>query len=174
MYQFNLLVSHRLNESVEAQNEIRSLLNLMGDQSPSIVRTPIKGIIGVQTSIDSRQVTAQLKTLFTEKPEKIHFAIKWVPVDNWSSSEIDSMVNAVSKVKDQIEPDDTWSMDIEKRRYPQLKTYDILTRLAEQITVKVDLKKPTKILRVDIMGDQAGISVLKPEEIFSTAQGRKP
>ena len=62
-------------------------------------------------------------------------------------------------------------MDIEKRKYPNVRTYDILTRLAENIKARVDLKKPQKILRVDIMGTEAGISVLKPEDIFSVSRG---
>ncbi|HON11117.1 MAG TPA: THUMP domain-containing protein [Chitinispirillaceae bacterium] len=171
MNQFNLLVSHRFKEQQEAHDEIVELLNKLGDTQPQVVDTSVKGIIGVKTSLDARNVTAQLRSLFRENHDNIKFAIKWVPVDNWCDSNIDIMVETVKKVKDQIGPDETWAMDIEKRKYPNFRTYDILTRLAENIKSRVDLKKPQKILRVDIMGPEAGISVLKPEDIFSVSRG---
>ncbi len=171
MNEFNLLVSHRFKEQQEAFEEIVSLLNKLGDSQPQVVDTTVKGIIGVKTQIDARTVTSKLRELFRENNENIKFAIKWVPIDNWCDSSLDVMVEMVQKVKDQIGPDETWAMDIEKRKYPNVRTYDILTRLAENIKARVDLKKPQKILRVDIMGTEAGISVLKPEDIFSVSRG---
>jgi tRNA(Ser,Leu) C12 N-acetylase TAN1 len=42
--------------------------------------------------------------------------------------------------------------------------------LADPVTAKVDLDHPDKILRVDIVGEQAAVSVLAPDEVFSVAR----
>jgi len=69
-----------------------------------------------------------------------------------------------------IEKDEHWMMVVEKRRYEMHHTVDIIKSLAEGIEGLVDLKKPERILRIDILGPYAGISLLKPEEIFSSVR----
>lgn len=171
MYSYNLLVSYRFNEFQQAREEVLRLLAEMGDKDPVVQKTDVKGIIGVRTFISSREVISRVREFFHQDTQKVQHAVKWVPVDLWSDSELETMVETVRKVKGQIDENETWAMDLEKRKYPAHHVYQIVTRLAEPFTQKVDLKKPDKYLRVDIIGEQAGISVLKPEEIFSIARG---
>lgn len=171
MYDFNLLVSYRFREYLEAQAEVLDLLKELGDEDPVVDKTLVKGIIGVKTTLPSRTVVEKIRTMFKADSHKVKFAIKWVPVDLWTSSALESMIEAVRGIKEQIKGDETWALHLEKRKYPEHHTYKIVTSLAEQIQGNVNLKNPDKIVRVDIIGDQAGITVLKPEEIFSTARG---
>lgn len=171
MYSYNLLVSYRFNEFQQAKDEIFRLLGEIGDSDPLVQKTDVKGIIGVKTILQSREVISRIRDLFRKDNQNVMHAVKWVPVDIWSSSELEEMVGTVRKIKDQINEDETWAMDLEKRKYPAHHVYQIVTRLAEPFTQKVDLKKPDKYLRVDIIGEQAGISVLKPDDIFSVARG---
>ncbi len=171
MYSYNLLVSYRFNEFLQARDEVIRLLAEMGDKDPVVQKTDVKGIIGVRTFIPSREVISKVRDLFRKDSQKVQHAVKWVPVDIWSNSELEQMVETVKKIKDQINEDETWAMDLEKRKYPAHHVYQIVTKLAEPFSQKVDLKKPDKYLRVDIIGEQAGISVLKPDEIFSIARG---
>jgi len=171
MYSYNLLVSYRFNEFQQARDEVIRLLAEMGDKDPVVQKTEVKGIIGVRTYIPSREVISRVRQFFHQDAQKVQHAVKWVPVDIWCNSELENMVETVRTVKDQVAENETWAMDLEKRKYPAHHIYQIVTRLAEPFTQKVDLKKPDKYLRVDIIGEQAGISVLKPEEIFSIARG---
>jgi tRNA acetyltransferase TAN1 len=61
-------------------------------------------------------------------------------------------------------------MTVEKRRYSQHHKIEIIRELADLIDEKVDLENPEKILRVDIIGRYAGISVLRPQDIFSVSK----
>ncbi len=171
MYSYNLLVSYRFNEFQQARDEVVNLLAEMGDPDPVVQKTEVKGIIGVKTFIHSREVISRVREYFHQDAQKVQHAVKWVPVDIWSNSELENMVETVKTLKDQIDENETWAMDLEKRKYPAHHVYQIVTRLAEPFTQKVDLKKPDKYLRVDIIGEQAGISVLKPTDIFSIARG---
>jgi tRNA(Ser,Leu) C12 N-acetylase TAN1 len=44
---------------------------------------------------------------------------------------------------------------------------EIIEPLAELIDEKVDLRNPDKIVRIEILGNAAAVSVLKPEDVFS-------
>ena len=171
MYSYNLLVSFRFIEFQQASDEVFRWVAELGDLVPFVQKTEVKGIIGVRTFIPSREVISRVRQFFHQDAQKVQHAVKWVPVDIWCNSELENMVETVRTVKDQIDENETWAMDLEKRKYPAHHVYQIVTRLAEPFTQKVDLKKPDKYLRVDIIGEQAGISVLKPEEIFSIARG---
>jgi len=81
-----------------------------------------------------------------------------------------SMKTAVKKVKDKIKRGEQWRMTVEKRRYTLYHRIDIIKELAELIVEKVNLKNPDKILRIDIVGKYTGVSVLSPNEIFSTTK----
>lgn len=168
MYDFNLLVSCPWALAGRAKREIAYLVKQLGDDEPVIKRTIARGIIGVKTHLDSREVIKGLKTLFRKEPGIFQFTLKWVPVDLWVDSDIETMKEAVAQIKDKIKLGERWRMTVEKRRYNLHHTIDVIKALAELINEKVDLKNPDKILRIDIIGKSAGFSVVTPQEIFST------
>jgi tRNA acetyltransferase TAN1 len=170
IYDFNLLVSCSWGVYGRAKREIVQVLETLGDESPVVKRTIAEGIIGVKTSLDSREVVRGLQRLFTEDPFVLQYTLKWVPVDFWALSDMDSMKEAVRKLKNGIREGERWRMTVEKRRYSQHHKFEIIRELAGLIEEKVDLENPEKILRVDIIGRYAGISILTPQEVFSVAK----
>lgn len=62
-------------------------------------------------------------------------------------------------------------MNVEKRRYTLYHKIDIIRELAQLINEKVDLENPDKIVRIDIIGKYAGVSVLTPKDVFSVSFG---
>jgi tRNA acetyltransferase TAN1 len=171
MYNFNLLVSHSWGTFGQAKNEIMKFLKEFGDDNPIIEKTSARGICGVKTRLKSREVIKKIRDAYKKDPLQINFAIKWVPADNWCRSDLNEMKKLIKKIKIKIKKGEKWGMEVEKRRYTQYHADEIIKELAKGIKEKVDLEHPDKILRIDIIGENAGISVLRPEEIFST---RKP
>jgi tRNA acetyltransferase TAN1 len=139
----------------------------IGDKTPNVQMTLARGIIGVKTSLDARSV---IHTLSHRKTPALQFTLKWVPIDLWTNSDVESIKEAVGRIRERIGPNETWRMTVEKRRYTALRTIDIIKETAELIDQKVDLKNPNKIVRIDIIGGHAGISVLRPGEIFSATR----
>lgn len=170
MYDFNLLVSCPWGAYRRAKEEVLSVLKRLGDEKTSVKRTVAEGIIGVNTSLDPREVIRKLRTLFDENPLILQQTLKWVPVDIWTWSKMDSMKEAVSELKNKIQVGERWRMTVEKRRYTKYHKIEIIRELAELIEEKVDLEKPDKILRIDIIGKYAGVSVLASQDIFSAAK----
>jgi len=170
VYDFNLLVSCPWTVSGKAKREIADVLRLLGDDRPSIERTVARGIMGVKTRLDSREVVKGLQRLFMTDPTAFQYTLKWVPTDFWTYSDMNSMKEAVRNARDKIREGERWRMTVEKRRYTLYHKIDIIKELAELINEKVDLKNPDKIVRIDIIGKYAAVSVLSPREIFSTTR----
>jgi len=170
MYDFNLLVSCPWTMIWRAKREIADILKLLGDENPIIKGTLARGIIGVKTCLDSREVIQSLQKLFIKDPLAFQYTLKWVPTDLWTYSDMDSMKNAVINIREKIHEGERWRMTVEKRRYTRYHKMEIIKELAELIQEKVDLKKPDKIVRIDIIGKYTAVSVLSPNEIFSTTR----
>ena len=169
-YDFNLLVSCSWSAYGKAKKEIVHILRTLGDENPLVKRTVAKGIVGVRTCLDSREVTRRLRTLFDEDPLTFQHTLKWVPVDLWTSSDMDSMKTVVAELRSQIHAGERWRMTVEKRRYTRHHKVEIIGELAGLIDEKVDLTNPEKILRVDIIGRYAGVSILTPRDVFSVTK----
>jgi tRNA acetyltransferase TAN1 len=170
MYDFNLLVSCPWPFVGEARREIAYFFRQVGDEKPAIKLAVARGIIGVKTRLDSREVIKELKVIFSQDPNRFQHTLKWIPVDLWTHSDIESMRKAVKQVKDSVRHGERWRMTVEKRRYTLHHKVDIITRLAELIEERVDLTNPDEILRIDIVGKFAGVSVILPNEVFTTTR----
>ncbi len=170
MYEFNLLVSCSWGAYGRAKEEILHILRVLDDENPVVKRTVAKGIIGVKTSLEPRDVVHKLRRMFNKDPFIFQQTTKWVPVDLWTHSDLDSMRDAVKVLRNKIRAGEKWRMTMEKRRYTRYHKMEIITALAELIDEKVDLETPDKILRVDIIGRYTGFSVLTPQDIFSVSK----
>jgi len=60
-----------------------------------------------------------------------------------------------------------WMMDVEKRYYDKHDYKELIIKLTDVVDRKeIDLKKPEKIIKVEIVGKNAGISLLEPDEFL--------
>lgn len=102
MYEFNLLVSCLWGAHRRAKGEILRVLRTLDDENPVVKRTVAKGIIGVKTSLDPREVVHRLRRMFNKDPLILQQTTKWVPVDLWTHSDINSMRDAVEALRNKI------------------------------------------------------------------------
>jgi tRNA acetyltransferase TAN1 len=163
----NLLVSYPWRYFRAARAEIIRVLAKCEDAEPHVERSAVPGIALVESRRDAREVVKKCRDLF-DAGERFHFAVKWVPVDLWCETGLDAIKAAVdAHVRDRIEPGQSWAMRVEKRRWQQHHTSEIVEFLARDIDRRVDLRAPDWILRVDMLGPLTAISLLKPDETFS-------
>ena len=162
-----LLVSYPRGHFGRARREVLEALRRLGDECPRIERTSVEGISLVHTALDAREVARRCRELFHQGFAFEH-AIKWMPVDYWCEADLEAMRALLAdKVRAQIGEQETWGMQVEKHRWQQYHTRDIVTQLAKAIDRKVDLDQPDKLVRVDFLGEQAAVSVLRSGDVFS-------
>jgi tRNA acetyltransferase TAN1 len=95
------------------------------------------------------------------------------PVDLWTAPTIADLKGAVSSLMGQIKPGEKWGMEVELRRFTALHRLEIIEPLAELIDEKVDLRNPDKMVRIEVLGNAAAVSVLKAEDGFSLHKPRR-
>ena len=163
----DLLLSYYWNHFSRARREAVYVLRKMGDPGPEVERSKVMGIAIVHTSLNNREVIQKCKELF-KCGFVLRFAIKWVPVDFWCETSLDSMKKVIDEsITVGIGVNETWGMQVEKRRWQKYHTIQIIEHLAAGINRKVNLNSPDKLIRVDVVRERTAVSLLKPE-IFST------
>jgi len=163
----DLLVSYRCGRYGKAKREIFAALKRLHDDHPVVERTAVDGIAFVRTALDGRQVVEGCRALL-EQGFLFEDAIKWVPVDYWCEADLPAIRRILlENVRARIAPDETWGMQVAKRRWQRYHTEEIVKQLAGAIDRAVDLDHPDKLVHIDVVGDEVAISVLRSPEVFS-------
>ena len=168
---FNLLVSSSWRAPGRSRREIVARLRALGDQAPVVTPTERRGIMTVRTSLDPRDVIRGLRALHQDSPGVFRCTYKWVPVDLWSAPDLESLRQAVARLRDRIAPGERWRLTIERRTEACPALTEITGALAALVDRKVDLSHPDKILRVELFAERAALAVVTPEETFSVLGG---
>lgn len=165
----DLLVSYARGRYRKARREILRTLTRFGDAHGAVERTEVLGIALVHTTLDAREVVRHCHELF-EQGLGFQHAIKWIPVDCWCEPDLDALRLHLTQVAgSRIAPNETWAMRVDRHGSQRYRTPQIVTHLARAIDRRVDLDHPDKIVRVDIVGERAAVSILQPDDIFSSA-----
>ena len=170
----DLLVSYQRGRYGRAKREILGVLERLGDGHPLIERTAVDGIAFVRTELDGRLVVQGCRTLF-QQGQGFEDAVKWVPVDYWCDADLETIHRLlIEHVRDRIAPNETWGLKVAKRRWQRYHTDDIVKQLAGAIDRRVDLDRPDKLVRMDVVGAEVAISVLRPDDVFSATATHSP
>ena len=162
----NLLVTHDPNHAGLAKEEITSVLKQLKIE-PEFLKSEIEGLFQI-TIKEPKEVIKKLVKTCKKDPSIFRVTFHWVPVDNWCKSEIKNMQTVIKGLVKDIKEKDKWKMDIAKRGYEKYHTTELIMKLTDVVDrPKVDLKSPDKIIRVDIIGNVAGISLLNKDEILN-------
>ena len=162
---FNLIVSTSRFREEEAQDEILDLLDRFGDQEAEAEITDVKGLLIAQTALNPLAVVDGLKELVTEEPWEVRYILRVIPVELVVPSELDDIRQAAKQLAGRIGKD-SFRITVEKRHSP-LESMDVIKTIAGEIENKVDLENPCWLVLVEIVGSRAGVSVIKPYQMFS-------
>ena len=162
----NLLVTCARNLEPETKNEIGKILGEVGDQEPEILNVGMRGILLVNTSIETSRIIEWVKDKVVEEPWLIRYCLRMIPIQTITETEMDKITESVIKLKDVIKQDDSYRITIEKRN-TDVSSTEIITDIAKIFPNKVSLNQPDWIILIEILGDKTGISILKDSEIFS-------
>ena len=166
MGNFNLILSTSRFREEEAQDEILDLLDMFGDQEAEAEITEVKGLLIAETALDPFAVIERLKKLVAEEPWHVRYVLRVIPIEVVVPAELDDIRKAVKELTARIGKD-TFRVTVEKRHSP-LESIDVIKAVAGEIDSKVDLENPRWMVLVEILGGQAGLSVIRPEQVFSS------
>lgn len=163
---FNLIVSTSRFREEEAQDEILDLLDMFGDPEAEAELTEVKGLLLAQTELDPFAVIGELKELVASEPWQVRYILRVLPIEVVVPTELGMIRQAAKELAAKIGKD-SFRITVEKRHSP-LESIEVIKAIAGEIESKVDLENPGWVVLVQILGGQTGMSVIKPDQMFSS------
>jgi len=169
---FNLLVTtHRFMET-EAGAEINALLGEIGDTEPEISYTGVSGLLTCKTNLDPLEAIQKIKKNVQDDPWKMRYVLRLIPIDTVVNTDIVDITNTAKNLAAKIKEDETFRVTVEKRR-SEIKSMEIIEAVAGVIDRKVSLEKQDWIVLIEVVGKETGISVIKPDSVFSAVKVKR-
>ena len=166
----NLIVTYDPTHAGKANEEVKELLEEFG--GAEFLESGFEGVFLLRTKQDAKKITRRLTEISREEPYKFRCTFRWIPVDKWCNSKLADMANAMKEIDSRIGEHESWKMDLGKRGYEGA-TMELVMKLTENINKpNVNLKNPDKIVKVEIIGDRAGIALLTADEYLNIAKSR--
>ncbi len=163
----NLLITHDPSHADHAVKEVRAIF-----KDNKIKGTVSKGkSLGVLLARVSKpkEVVKKLVKACAKNPAVFASTFHYVPIEKWVKANVKAMQKAIKPLVKNIGVKESWKLDLHKRGL-EIDSVRLIQDLTEVVDRKVvDLEKPKKIIQVQIVGKQAGISVLSSDEILNAA-----
>ncbi|MCD6564033.1 MAG: THUMP domain-containing protein [Thermoproteales archaeon] len=164
---FNLVVSTIRGREEDCISELWYFLKELGDDDIIIGKTGLPGLLVARTSLDPFYVVRELKRKACENPWYFRFILKIVPIQLTTINNIENIKEEALKLaQSMLDKKQKYRITIRKR-LTDMRSENIIGAIAPNLENKVDLENPDKIIWIDIIGEEAGISILNPDDIVS-------
>ena len=163
-----LIVTYDPAHQKSCEESLKNVMDALGVK-PKLLKSKYNGIFLIELS-KPKEVVKKLAALSKKDQEIFGKTHRYIPVDKWVSSKVPDMQKAIKFLVPKIGENEKWKMDLEKRHYHKLDYKDLIVKLTEVVDRrKIDLKKPKKIIKVEIIGTNAGISLLESGELLTVS-----
>lgn len=168
---FNLLVTTARGNEEDACSEIWYLLGSIGDEKVKVEKTGITGLITAKTTLNPFEVIAKLRDILRERPQEFRYTLRIIPVEKVVRTDLNQIKEAVTELSPKISENETFRVTVEKR-FTTVPTKDIIGVTAGKINRRVDLKRPDKIVLIEVVNGLTGVSLVRTNDIISVAKER--
>ena len=168
----NLIVTCPRNLELEAESEIKKILNELDDQEPEIFQTDMRGILMVNTILEPLKIIDWVKNKINDEPWFFRYCLRIIPVQKTTDTDIDKIKQNVMNLKSIIQENDSYRITVEKRN-SNMQSSQIINEIAKIIPNKVSLDEPDWVILVEIFGEKTCISILKNDSIFSLEKSKR-
>jgi len=150
------------------------LIGEVGDRGSAIETTSVIGLVVAKTKLDPIKVVHDLRNLLKERPWEFKYTLKLVPVQKVTDARLEIIESTAVALATEIAQKETFRITVEKR-HTSLSSKSIIDTIAKRIDRTVNLEHPDKIVMVEVIGELAGVALLKPDDILSVERDkRKP
>ena len=168
----NLIVTCARHLEEETEEELRDILDELGDSEIEVSISDMSGILTAQTKLEPIKVVKKMKEIILDQPWSIRYCLRIIPIQSVIETKIEVIERAISNISNQILDGETYRILIEKRN-SDISSKEIITKIAHEIKNKVSLDFPDKIILIEVLGGMTGISILKEEDILSIEKTKR-
>ncbi len=166
-----LITTYRHMEA-EAHEEINFLLEEFGDNVPMINNSGLSGLLTCKTSLDPLEVVQKIKKIVQDDPWKVRYVLRLIPINIVVNTDLIDIKNAAKDLANRIDRNETFRVTVEKRS-SKIHSNEIIEAIATVIDRKVSLEKHDWVILVEVIGKETGVSIIKPENIFSAVKMKR-
>jgi tRNA(Ser,Leu) C12 N-acetylase TAN1 len=172
MFVYNLLVTFHGNQKGHSEREVRERLTELGAYVERLETCEVEGVFLIQAGGDAKVLVSQLKRLCHEDPVGFQYTHHWVPIESWVGSRKETIREAAEEMGKGIGESETWMMHLHKRHFDEHYD-DLIAYLTDPLNRgTVDLEDPDRILAVEILGMNTGLSLLTRHELLDVNKVR--
>ncbi len=168
----NLIITCARHLEEDTEEELRDILDELGDSEIEVSISDMSGILTAQTKLDPIEVVKKMKEMLLDQPWSIRYCLRIIPIQKVIETKIEVIEMAISNISNQILDGETYRILIEKRN-SDISSKEIITKIAHEIKNKVSLDFPDKIILIEILGGMTGISILKEADILSIEKTKR-
>ena len=168
----NLIITCARHLEEDTEEELRDILDELGDSEIEVSISDMSGILTAQTKLDPIEVVKKMKEILLDQPWSIRYCLRIIPIQKVIETKIEMIEKAISNISNQILDGETYRILIEKRN-SDISSKEIITKIAHEIKNKVSLDFPDKIILIEILGGVTGISILKEADILSIEKTKR-
>jgi tRNA acetyltransferase TAN1 len=169
---FNLIVSTSRGNERNTCSEMWYLLGEVGDRGSTVEPTPAIGLVVAKTKLEATKAVHDLRGLLKERPWEFKYTLKLVPIQSVSEAKLDLIQASALAMAEKISAKETFRITVEKR-HTSLSSKTIIDTIAKQIDRKVNLEDPDRIIMIDVIGDLAGLALIKPDDVLSVEREKR-
>lgn len=160
----NLVVTYDPAHAATAKKEIESVLKALNKKAV-FEKLKAEGLFAIKVS-DPKGTAREIAKLVKKKPKSFVETFHYIPIEKWTKAEVKEMQACIRELSKAIGLKEKWKMELNKRSYGKHNSLELIRLLTDVIDRQnVDLDKPEKVVRVEIIGKLAGISVLGKDEM---------
>ena len=169
---FNLVVSTSRGNERNVCSEMWYLLGEVGDRGSTVEPTPAIGLVVAKTKLESTKAVHDLRGLLKQRPWEFKYTLKLVPIQSVSEAKLDTIQSSALALAQNIGEKETFRVTVEKR-HTGLSSKTIIDTIAKKVDRKVKLENPDRIIMIDVIGDLAGIALVRPDDILSVEREKR-
>ncbi|UCD01314.1 MAG: THUMP domain-containing protein [Promethearchaeota archaeon] len=140
---------------------------MCGDTYPIISQIQFPGLITALTNLNPKEVVFKIKEILETDPHFLQFILKIVPINFICETNTKTISKIVQdNYKKFINEEDTFKISLKRRHHEKIERTNFIEETAKNIDNKVNLENPDKVIRIEILGNISGVSILEKNEII--------
>lgn len=169
---FNILATTSRGNERQIRSELIHLLkDELGDPSPVVSKTGIRGLVVAKTCFNPFTVIASFRAILKNHPYKFRYALRIIPIEKVVPTTLDEVKHAAAELAVKIEEKETFRVTVEKR-FTDIHSKDLIEAAVigidtKDVERKVNLENPDKIMLVEVVGGLTGVACVKPSEVLA-------
>jgi len=162
---FNLLISCPRGKEPKAKSEAAYFISNLGDEGVAILKTRFSGLLTGKTSLDPFLVVKKAREDALNNPWDFRYVTKMVPISKVCNSDTNTIGLAIVDLLPNLKSCNSFRITVIKRG-SNLDSKNLIDSLASLLSIPVNLKNPSCVILVEVLGEYTGISIIA-EPIFS-------